>query len=155
MLVSWTAGLLGHLHFRKTKVSRTTIPQKSHRIIGPMTVSIGLVNGVLGFRFAGNNHAIIGYIVIVLIMVIIVTSLTMLKKRRSQRKNAMMTPAAQNFRQGQAEGVYAAPVHDEAAVPLQDYRTEYSGAAGDIGAAHGPPPTYSSGYYAPPPGRPS
>jgi hypothetical protein len=128
MLVTWTAGLLGHLHFRKTKISRTTIPQKSHRILGPLTVSVGLLNGILGFRFAGSTHGIIGYI-------------------------AMMTPAAQNFRQGQAEGVYVPP-QDEAAMPLHDYRTEYAGAGGDIGAAHGPPPTYSSGYYAPPPGRP-
>lgn len=155
MLLTWTVGLLGHLHFRKTKLSRTTIPQKAHRVLGPLTVSVGLVNGVLGLRFAGNDHAIIGYLVVVIIMVIILSLLTLLKRRRSQRKNALMTPAAQNFRQGQAEAGYAAPGHDEAAVPLQDYRTEYSGATGDIGAAHGPPPTYSSGYYAPPPGRPS
>jgi uncharacterized membrane protein YtjA (UPF0391 family) len=155
MLLTWTVGLLGHLHFRRTKISRTTIPQKSHRVLGPLTVSVGIVNGVLGFRFAGNNRAIIGYIVFVIIIAIIVSSLTMLKRRRSQRKNALMTPAAQNFRQGQAEDGYVAPGRDEAAVPLQDYRTEYSGASGDIGAAHEPPPTYSSGYYAPPPGRPS
>lgn len=155
MVLTWSAGLLGHLHFRRTKMSRTTVPQKSHRILGPLTTSVGVINGVLGFHFAGNNRAIIGYVVIVIIIAIIVTSLTLMKKRRSQRKNAMMTPAAQNFRQGQAEGVYAAPGHDEAAVPLQEYRTEYAGAAGDIGAAHGPPPTYSSGYYAPPPGRPT
>ena len=153
MLVTWSAGLLGHLHFRRTKISRTTIPQKSHRILGPLTVSVGLLNGILGFRFAGSTRGIIGYIVVVILMATFVTLVMMMKKRRSMRKNAMMTPAAQNFRQGQAEGVYVPP-QDEAAMPLHDYRTEYAGAGGDIGAAHGPPPTYSSGYYAPPPGRP-
>lgn len=156
MLITWTAGLLGHLHFRRSKISRTTIPQKSHRILGPLTVSVGLVNGILGFRFAGNNRAIIGYVIVVTIMVGLVSLVMMMKKRRSLRKNAMMTPAAQNFRQGHAEGGYMPP-NDEAAVPLQDYQTGYSGAGGDMGAAHGPPPTYgeAGGYYAPPPGRPT
>ena len=142
-------GLLGHLHFRRTKMSRASIPQKSHRILGPLTVTVGLVNGILGFQFAGNNYAIIGYIIVVLLMVLFVSLIVLFKRRRSQRKNAMMTPAAQNFRQGQNEGAYM-PQNDEAALPLQDFRTGYAGAAG-----YGPPPTYGeTGFYAPPPGRP-
>lgn len=154
ILITWTSGLVGHLHFRRTKLSRVSIPQKAHRILGPGTMSIGLINGILGFQFAGNTHAIIGYIILTTLMLILVSVVMMMKKRRSQRKNAMMTPAAQNFRQGQAESAYVAPQQDEAAVPLRDYRTEYTGSGGDIGTA--PPPAYgdAGGYYAPPAGPP-
>ena len=76
---------------------------KIHRFAGPTVILLGLINGVVGLNFAGNNRAIIAYALVVLLMIIFVSTLLFLKKRRQMKKIATATPAADNFRQGQME----------------------------------------------------
>jgi hypothetical protein len=106
---------------------------------------IGLVNGILGFNFAGNNHAIIGYVIVTTLMGIFVTSCLHLKKRRQRHKEAYNSAAAQNFRQGTMEPQYGGYYGAGGAgndVPLQ----RVGGGGGGGGG--------SGGYYAPPSGPP-
>jgi uncharacterized membrane protein YfcA len=115
--------IMGWLHHRQ--YTRTATPSpfgKAHRFVGAAVIFIGIVNGALGFNFAGNNRAIIGYAVVVVLMVIFVTTLMFFKKRRTRRKNAMNSTAAQNFREGALEPIYD-PMRAGEPVPLQRYNT--------------------------------
>ena len=119
-------------------------------------IAIGLINGIIGLNFAGDNHAIIGYIIITTFMVIILTTGLYLKKRRRVRKGAFNSAAAQNFRNGTMEPQYAGVVggdgsyygaggaagHDVPLQPVQFQREESGyGQSQDT-------------YYAPPNGPP-
>ena len=98
-----------------------------HRVLGPLTIALGLVNACVGFNFAGNNRPIIGLVIITIAMVLFVTGAVLLSRRRKQKKQAMNTPAAINFREGQRqEGMqHAAPQQAAGhgpAIPMQTYQ---------------------------------
>ena len=93
---------------------------------------MGLVNVCVGFSFAGNNKAIIGFVIITILMIIVVTSTILLKRRRKMKRQAMNTPAAMNFREGQRDGAGhgvervdggAPPKYEGPAIPLQSYQS--------------------------------
>jgi hypothetical protein len=121
VIASWTAGFLGHRMYKKNGVP--ALPMKAHRFLGPSTIVLGLVNCAIGFHFAGDNYAIIGFAVTTALMIIVVGSLVFCTRRRRVRREAMNTPAAQNFRQGQMEPQFAGPFgfQQEEDVPLQPY----------------------------------
>ena len=131
VIAQWTLGMVHHRLYKKNGLPTPMI--KIHRIAGPAVIGIGLVNGALGLNFAGKNLAIIGYAVVVLLMVIFVSTLMLCAKRRQRRKEAMNTPAAFNFREGQTEGAIG-PGGEP--VPLQ--RVPYQG------YDSGPPPQYGA-----------
>jgi len=93
---------------------------KVHKILGPLSVALGLINAIVGFNFAGDNRAIIPLVIVATLVTIFVGTVTYLKRRNSVRKQAMNSAAAENFRQGQMEpqytGQYGGP-----AIPLQSY----------------------------------
>ena len=90
-------------------------------------MSLGLANVCVGLNFAGNNRPIIGFVIIMIAMLIFVTGAVFFSRRRKQRKQAMNTPAAMNFREGQRqEGMqHAAPQRVPGhgpAIPMQTYQ---------------------------------
>ena len=104
-----------------------------HRILGPLTVLLGLVNVCVGFNFAGNNRPIIAFVVVSVLVGLFVTGVVLMVRRRRMRKQAMTTPAAMNFREGQAQGHQSggpggAPEARTAsggpAIPLQTYQPQ-------------------------------
>ena len=121
-------GAGGHAIYR-----RTGTPAKFmivHRILGPFSVGMGLVNVVIGFRFAGHYRPIIGFIIVTVLVFTGIAALVLLKRRRAIRKQAMHTPAAMNFREGGYGGPPAygnapapAPGHGPA-IPLQTYQQQ-------------------------------
>lgn len=121
-------GLIGHRIYKKT--NRPAQLMKGHRVLGPLTISLGLVNCLVGFRFAGNTRATIVFAIAMIIMFIFVGTLLFFKRRQRQRKAPMNTPAAVNFREGQMEPEYAGggqqqqeplPLYGQAGIPLQTY----------------------------------
>ena len=129
VLGTWALGLLGHIVFR-----RTGQPAKfmmGHRVLGPLTITLGLVNVCVGFNFAGNTRPIIGFVVVTVLMMVLVSGVVLLARRRKMRKQATMTPAAMNFREGQSQGAGAPPPSYPAAtarggpaIPLQTYQPQ-------------------------------
>lgn len=119
-------GAAGHAIYRKTGA-----PAKFmivHRILGPFSVGMGLVNVIIGFRFAGTYRPIIGFCIVTVLVFTGIAALILLKRRRNMRKQAMQTPAAMNFREG---GYGAPPVYGNApppghgpAIPLQTYQQQ-------------------------------
>lgn len=71
---------------------------KGHRIVGPLAITLGFVNVCVGLAWAGRTRAIIGYVVFDVIICLIIGGLLFWKRKRNMRRNAMNTPAAQNFR---------------------------------------------------------
>ncbi|KAK4940914.1 hypothetical protein LTR10_019068 [Elasticomyces elasticus] len=121
-LTTWTVGLIGHRIYKKTKTPAKIM--KGHRVLGPSTILLGLVNCFVGFNFASNNHGVIVFGIAMLLMFIIVGSLTFFNRRRKMRKGAMNTPAAFNFREGGMEsgnGGPPPPLYGEGGIPLQSY----------------------------------
>jgi hypothetical protein len=152
VIVQFTAGVVHHTLYKRNKAP--TLFGKVHRFLGPAVIAIGLINGILGFNFAGNNHAIIGFIIVTTLMVIFVSTCLYLKKRRRMRKEAFNSAAAQNFRQGTMEPQYAGVVGGDGS---------YYGAGGagnDMPLQQVPFNREQSGYgqsqeeYYPPPGGP-
>jgi hypothetical protein len=145
-VVQFTLGVIHHRHFKRTQTP--SLFGKIHLYLGPTVIVIGLVNGILGLNFAGNNRAIIGYVIVATLMGIILTSGLYLKKRRRVRKEAYTSAAAQNFRQGTTEPQYAGVVGGDGGyygaggagndVPLQ----RVGGAGGYYAPPSGPPPQY-------------
>ena len=124
-------------------------------------IAIGLINGILGLNFAGDNHAIIPYVIMTTFMVIILTAGLYLKKRRRVRKGAFNSAAAQNFRNGTMEPQYAGVVSGDGSyygaggpaghdvplqqVPLQREESGYGQSQdGYYAPPSGPPPQYGS-----------
>lgn len=107
--------------FRKTGTPARIM--LGHRVLGPLSVTLGLVNVCVGLNFAGHNRPIIGFVVLTVIMIIVVTSSVLFARRRKMRKGAMNTPAAMNFREGQAaEGQPPGYSQNQPAIPLQTYQ---------------------------------
>jgi uncharacterized membrane protein len=121
VLLTFIIGAAGHAMFRKTGS-----PAKfmiGHRVLGPLTILLGLINVCVGFNFAGNRRPIIAFVVVTLLMIIFVTGITLWSRRRKMRKEAMNTPAAMNFREGQATPQAATTgVSGGPAIPLQTYQ---------------------------------
>jgi hypothetical protein len=116
-------------------------------------IAIGLINGIIGFTFAGDDHAIIPYVILTTFMVIILTTGLYLKKRRRVRKGAFNSAAAQNFRNGTMEPQYGDVVGGDGS---------YYGAGGAAGhdvplqrvPLQGEERPSQDEYYAPPSGPP-
>ena len=119
VLASFGIGAAGHAVYRKT--SEPAKFMIGHRILGPLTITLGLVNVCVGFNFAGNRRPIIPFVVISLLMIIFVSGVIFFVRRRRVRRGAMNTPAAQNFREGQAHGV-PAETGQGPAIPMQSYQ---------------------------------
>ena len=85
---------------------------KVHRLLGPALIAGGIVNGAIGFHFAGRDVHIIPYVVVIVAVAIAMAAALFFKMRKQRRTQPMNTAAAQNFR--------------TADVPLGQY--------------HGPPP---------------
>ena len=119
---------------------------KIHRILGPLTVSFGLVQCAVGFHFARNDRGIIGFVVITVIMLVFVSSIVFFARRRKSRRQAYNTAAAQNFREGQGQeqaqgqGQYFPQYVGQEGVPLQQY-------GGGGGPPNGRPEPYSLPSY--------
>ena len=153
VITQFTVGVIHHTLYKRRP--NPTLFGKVHRFLGPAVIFIGLINGILGFNFTGNNRAIIGYIIIITLMVIFVSTCLYLKKRRRVRKEAFNSAAAQNFRQGTMEPQYAGVVGGDGS---------YYGAGGagqDVPLQRVPLQREQSGhgqsqeeYYAPPGGPP-
>lgn len=97
VIIQLSIGFLHHRIYRKT--GSPTILGKVHRIVGPAVILFGIVNGAIGFNFAGRHGYTIIYSLIVVIMIIGCLSIWLLKRRRQRKKEAMTSTAAQNFRQ--------------------------------------------------------
>lgn len=99
-----------------------------HRVLGPLTILLGLINVCVGFNFAGNRRPIIAFVVVTILMIIFVAGVVLFARRRKMRKDAMNTPAAMNFREGQAAPAYSQAtatgqgVGGGLAIPLQTYQ---------------------------------
>ncbi|KAI1620419.1 hypothetical protein EDD37DRAFT_674626 [Exophiala viscosa] len=120
VLTTWTVGLVGHRIYKKTGAPAKIM--KGHRVLGPSTILLGLVNCFVGFNFASNNHGMIVFGIAMLLMFIIVGSLTFFKRRQKMRKGAMNTPAAFNFREGESGNAGPPPpLYGEGGIPLQNY----------------------------------
>ncbi|ETN37520.1 uncharacterized protein HMPREF1541_07142 [Cyphellophora europaea CBS 101466] len=125
VVAALVVGAAGHAIYRKTGA-----PAKFmivHRILGPFSVGLGLVNAVVGFRFAGHYRPIIGFVILTILIFTGITALILLKRRRAMRKQAMNTPAAMNFREGGYGGgaappAYGSPPPGHMPIPLQTYQ---------------------------------
>jgi hypothetical protein len=127
VLASWGIGMSGHMIFRKSGQAADFMI--GHRFLGPLTVTLGLINVCVGFHFAGNNRPIIPFVVVTILMIIFVSAAVLLVKRRRMRKQAMTTPAAMNFREaheaGNAPPSYPTtngPTPGGPSIPLQTYQ---------------------------------
>ncbi|EXJ86278.1 hypothetical protein A1O1_06648 [Capronia coronata CBS 617.96] len=124
LLITWTVGFVGHRIYKKTGTpARIMI---GHRVLGPGTISLGLVNCFVGFRFADNNRGIVVFAIAMVIVIIFVSTMTTLARRRKLRKDVMNTPAAFNFREGQSAPSYPPqhqppPFQNQGGIPLQNY----------------------------------
>ncbi|EXJ61514.1 hypothetical protein A1O7_01942 [Cladophialophora yegresii CBS 114405] len=123
-LVTWTVGFTGHLIYKKTQ--RPAKIMKGHRVLGPLTMGLGLINCISGFRFAGSNIAMIVFIVAMFLMLIFVGTVLFLKRRQRARKAPLNTPAAANFREGHAAapsytGEAPLPLYGQGGIPLHSY----------------------------------
>ena len=93
---------LGAVHHRIFKKKGTPTPfGKVHRYLGPLVILFGVVNGALGFSFAGHHNYMVVYIVIVVIMICGTGALWFMRRRKQKRKEAMTSNAAQNFHQSE------------------------------------------------------
>jgi hypothetical protein len=129
MFLAVILGAVGHAIYRRTQQ-----PWKfmiSHRIFGPAAMGLGTANCISGFRFAGYTRPIIGFIVVVVVIWVAILALVLLRRRKQMRKTGPMnTPAAMNFREGQAQqqsGWYGqqpgvTPQGHGPAIPLQNYQ---------------------------------
>ena len=97
---AWTVGFVGHRIYKKTKKPAKIM--LGHRVLGPLTLGLGVLNCISGFRFANNNRGMIIFIIAAALMLIFVATVLFFKKRQQKRKAPMNTPAAVNFREGQA-----------------------------------------------------
>jgi hypothetical protein len=122
---------------------KTGTPAKfmiGHRILGPFSVGMGLVNVIIGFRYAGHSRPIIGFVILAILIFSAITALILLKRRRQMRNGAMHTPAAMNFREGgvvygggaaaqqgpPGYGTSQPPPGHGPAIPLQTYQPKYA-----------------------------
>ena len=138
--------MVHHQLFKKYKQPTQMI--KIHRVAGPTLILLAYVNGGLGFNLAQNNAAIIAEVVVIMLMVVFVWGCLYLKMRRQRSKDALRTPAAQNFRQGMyEEGELDA--QGGTPVPMQSFAGQQSHA----GQSHGPPPWPAASASAPPSAR--
>ncbi|ETI27076.1 hypothetical protein G647_09758 [Cladophialophora carrionii CBS 160.54] len=123
-IITWIVGFTGHRIYKKTQ--RPAKIMKGHRVLGPLTMGLGLLNCISGFRFAGNNRATIIFVVAMVLMLIFVGTVLFFRRRQQARKAPLNTPAAANFREGQAEapsytGEAPLPLYGQGGIPLQSY----------------------------------
>ncbi|MCJ1464582.1 hypothetical protein MMC07_003195 [Pseudocyphellaria aurata] len=120
LLLQAGLGAAHHRIFKKTP--KPTLLSSIHRILGPLAIGLGVVNGALGFKFALVPRHIIGYAIVIIIVSIIAVVSSFIHNRSRRRQAVYETPAARNF-----QSAYVAP--------------EYQN---DIPLAHaGVPPAYS------------
>ncbi|KIW40827.1 uncharacterized protein PV06_07998 [Exophiala oligosperma] len=122
VITTWVVGFLGHRIYNKTGTPAKIM--KGHRVLGPGSILLGIVNTFVGFNFAGNHRGMIIYGVATFFLLLVVGGWTMIRRRQEMRKAPMNTPAAMNFREGQYEppqGPPPPPLYGEGGIPLQSY----------------------------------
>lgn len=119
--------MTGHVIFRRTGKPATVM--KGHRVLGPVTMSLGLSNTIVGFRFADNTRGAVVFAIAALLMIIFVCAILFFTRRRKMRKGAMNTPAAHNFREGNMGGAApygpqspSMPSYGQGGIPLASYQ---------------------------------
>ncbi|KAF2458310.1 hypothetical protein BDY21DRAFT_371156 [Lineolata rhizophorae] len=88
LFIQWGLGFVHHLLYKKHQ--RPTILGKIHLYCGPGILVMGLVNGAIGFRFAGSNRRVITYCIVVVAMLLIVGGVLFLQRRKKARKARYM-----------------------------------------------------------------
>lgn len=66
MLIQLGLGLLHHRTQKQQPVKTSTKFSKIHKFLGPAIFLLGLINGGLGFNFAGNSSYYGRYVVVIL-----------------------------------------------------------------------------------------
>lgn len=97
-------GAAHHRAFKKTP--KPTILSSIHRILGPVAIGLGIVNGALGFKFALVPRHIISYAIVIIFISIILVVSSFIHNRRRRRKAVYGTPAAQNFQSAYVPAEY-------------------------------------------------
>lgn len=89
---------LGGLHHRIFEAKqKPTIMGIIHRVLGPVAILFGIINGFLGFNFALTPRRNIGYAIVIIIVLLLLCGAALFQMRRRRRQEAYKTPAAHNF----------------------------------------------------------
>ncbi|KIW19359.1 hypothetical protein PV08_03654 [Exophiala spinifera] len=121
VVATWVIGFLGHRIYKKTGAPAKIM--LGHRVLGPGSILLGIVNTFVGFNFADNHRGMIIYGIATFFLLLVVGGWTMIRRRQEMRKAPMNTPAAMNFREGQYEPPQGPPppLYGEGGIPLQSY----------------------------------
>lgn len=106
VFVQWGLGLWHHLRYKRHQ--HPTVFGKIHRIVGPIVLIIGLVNGFLGFRLSGDDHNNIWLGIAVAVVVVVTVGLLgwkHLKKRKEDKGGEAYNMAP--FVRGSGEGYHS------------------------------------------------
>ncbi|EOA85284.1 uncharacterized protein SETTUDRAFT_20797 [Exserohilum turcica Et28A] len=94
VFVQWGLGLVHHLRFRR--YMQPTVLGKIHRIVGPVVLLIGFVNGFLGFRMTHDEHKIKWLGGVVGVVALATTGLLVWKQ--VQKRSVKQDPALEMMR---------------------------------------------------------
>lgn len=116
MILQWVAGFVHHRHFIKHgKPLQNGYIVAAHRIIGPIVMAAGIVNGAFGFRFALThlNNFYVPIVIAIAVLVIVAIALkAIFHKRLSGQKSSGVEGLAQS-------AGYQQPVMQPPAYPAQ------------------------------------
>ncbi|KAI9823260.1 MAG: hypothetical protein M1826_000203 [Phylliscum demangeonii] len=139
-------GLIHHRLYLKNHDQRKSPIRWAHRIIGPLVILLGIVNGGIGFDFANSSRSrIVIYVIIVVLLNLVFAAMIFVRVRWNRRKSAQRNPhhgglPAPNPGEGPHQGFqHSQPA---GALPLSTLQSGITDAAA--------PPL----YYPPPPGQP-
>lgn len=91
-------GLAHHALYIKTK--RPTAMGRVHMFLGPVVIILGLINGGIGFNFAGNKRLTTPYAIVVAVIIIVMLGLIGCRMLcRSRRKYKPEPEGYPQFRQ--------------------------------------------------------
>ncbi|USP80203.1 hypothetical protein yc1106_07477 [Curvularia clavata] len=69
VFVQWSLGLWHHLRYKRYQ--RPTVFGKIHRVVGPVVLIVGFLNGFLGYRLSGDDHNNVWLGIVVAVVVVI------------------------------------------------------------------------------------
>ncbi|KAF2095422.1 CBD9-like protein, partial [Rhizodiscina lignyota] len=119
ILVQWVLGFIHHRHYVKTQQPfKNGLFVKIHRVLGPVVMAAGVINGAFGFRFALTRWNLI-YVPLVLVVIILLIASAGIKFFLGKKHRAKEQPTYGN----------APPVYPNAPAP------PYSG----VGTFYPPP----------------
>lgn len=118
LLFQFGLGLLHHRTWKQTK--SPTKFSKIHKYLGPAIFLLGLINGGLGFNFAGNGVYISRYVVIILTVAVLYSGVRWVAhwwgKRKEKRKQQQWVGDGYSHQQNQ----FGPQVPYGNAMPLRD-----------------------------------